>query len=464
VFAVAVGLLALAHPGPATPRAGEAAVAAGVDQPTGGGGELTLFLAGDTIITQPWSGDREPGFLALVDEVRAADVAIVNLETLFHDYGGYAQADSGGTYMTSRPELAAELAWAGVDMLANANNHTFDYGTDGVLENLDNAAKAGLVVAGAGRDLQGARAPAYFEHPRGGTVALVSATASFTPYGKASASRPDMRGRPGVNPLTVEFVVELPGLLDRAVRGAGGLLGLNSRSVPGGGWRFDALDVAFRSGGAFGVGRGHRIAPADLEANLAAVREAAARADVVVFSLHAHSQAGFSREEWLGALARQVIDAGADVFFAHGPHEIRGVELYKNRPILYGLGNFVFQYEQVERHPTEFYERLGLGADATPADARYADTANGTKGYPARREPWEGYAAVLRFAKDELLEFRLLPLDLGFGEPLPARGRPRLADAALGEHLRGYLADQSRAYGTKVRRIDERATAIDLGR
>jgi poly-gamma-glutamate capsule biosynthesis protein CapA/YwtB (metallophosphatase superfamily) len=167
---------------------------------TGANGEIALFLAGDTVITQPWSADRDPRFLALVDEIRAADVAIVNLEMLFHEYKGYPQANSGGTYMAARPEIALELAWAGVDMVANANNHTFDYGSIGVLENLNNVAKAGLVLAGAGKDLQSARAPAYFTHPDG-TVALVSAASTYVPYGKASRSRPDMHGRPGLNPL-----------------------------------------------------------------------------------------------------------------------------------------------------------------------------------------------------------------------------------------------------------------------
>ncbi len=299
-----------------------------------------------------------------------------------HDREGYAQADSGGTYMASRPELAGELAWAGIDMLATANNHSFDYGSIGILKNLENIAKAGLLAAGTGKDLQTARAPAYVEHADG-TVALVSATASFPPYGRASASRPDMHGRPGVNPLAVEFSIELPGSLSRAVRTIGGWVGLNWQERPGDGWRFDALDVQFRQGGAFDFGRGHQIDPRDLEANLAAVRTAAARADVVVFSLHAHNQAGFSRDEWLGEFARQVIGAGADVFLAHGPHRMHGIEIHEGRPIFYSPGNFVFEIEQIERYPSDYYERLGLGPNATPEDVHFATTANGTKGYPA---------------------------------------------------------------------------------
>ena len=162
-------------------------------------GNLTLFLAGDAIITQPWSGDADPGFRALIGAIRGTDVALVNLELTLHDFEGYAQADSGGMHLAARPRIAHELAWAGIDMVSGANNHAFDYGSTGVLDTLDSVAAAGMAIAGSGRDLQAARAPAYFTHPDG-TVALVSTAATFVPYGKASHTRPDLHGRPGPQP------------------------------------------------------------------------------------------------------------------------------------------------------------------------------------------------------------------------------------------------------------------------
>jgi poly-gamma-glutamate capsule biosynthesis protein CapA/YwtB (metallophosphatase superfamily) len=60
--------------------------------------------------------------------------------------------------MASPPSIAAELKWAGFDMLAHANNHAFDYGASGVLETIDHVERAGLVLAGSGPDLQRARA------------------------------------------------------------------------------------------------------------------------------------------------------------------------------------------------------------------------------------------------------------------------------------------------------------------
>ena len=49
--------------------------------------------------------------------------------------------------------------------------------------------------------------------------------------------------------------------------------------------------------------------------------------------------------DFIPIFARAVIDAGADVFVGHGPHVLRGIEIYKGKPIFYSLSNFIFQNE-----------------------------------------------------------------------------------------------------------------------
>ena len=147
--------------------------------------EISLLLAGDALLTRPWSHVRDADFLGLIEEIRDADVAIANLETVIHEFKGHAQADFGGTYMASPPHIAAELKWAGFDMLAHANNHAFDYGASGILETFEHARCEGLIVAGSGPDLQRARAPRYLQCD-GGRVALVAMAVDFVSYGKAS--------------------------------------------------------------------------------------------------------------------------------------------------------------------------------------------------------------------------------------------------------------------------------------
>ena len=407
--------------------------------------DLSLFLAGDAVITQPWSHITESRFQRLVSEIRAADAAIVNLEMLIHEYKGFPQAESGGTYVRARPEIASEIAWAGIDMVAHANNHTFDYGSIGVLENLENVTAAGLVLAGSGKDLQHAQAPRYFQAAQK-NVALVSAASTFPSFGKASRSRPDMHGRPGLNPLSITAETFIQVTKDTA-----GFLGQVSKFLGYEGSRFtrdsfNLFGLKFKVGDEHSFESGQRIIKKDLEENLKAIREARETAEIVVMSLHAHHK----MHEWLPRFAYKVIDAGVDVVFIHGPHRIRGIEVYKGRLIFYGMGDFVFQYELIERLPTEFYERFGLGDNATPEEAIRARTARKARASPADREAWESFAASLCFIKGQVAQVRILPLDLGFGQPLPIRGRPLYADRKLGKYIIGQLKKRSEEFGTKI--------------
>ena len=150
--------------------------------------------------------------------MRAADVTIVNLETLIHEFNGYAQAHSGGTYVASPPEIAGELKWAGVDMMSCANNHAFDYGSTGILED-DRARRGGRPhPCGHRRGSAGGAAACYSEMSRRNRGHGFHGRRHFTPYGRASRSRPGMRGRPGLNPLGL---TESRGGDDHACDGAG---------------------------------------------------------------------------------------------------------------------------------------------------------------------------------------------------------------------------------------------------
>ena len=408
--------------------------------------DTSIFLAGDSIITQPWSHITDPPFQRLISEIRAVDAAIVNLEMLIHEYRGYPQAESGGTHLAAPPEIATEMAWAGIDMVAHANNHTFDYGSIGVLENLENVAAAGLVLAGSGKDLQHARAPHYFKTTQK-TVALVSAASTFASFGKASRSRPDMHGRPGLNPLTTTdntfFLVpkdtaDFLGSLSKFLGYQGGRFSYDS---------FNLLGIKFKIGDRFDVEYGKRIIKKDLEGNIQSITQAVDSADIVIMSLHVHHK----MEEWLTRFSHQVIDAGVDIVFIHGPHRILGIEVYKEKLIFYGMGDFLFQSELVERLPTEAYERHGLGDDATPQDAIRVGSAGGTRSFPSDREVWESFAASLCFVNDEIAQVRLLPLDLGFGKPLPIRGRPRYADKKLGQSIIDQVKKRSEEFDTRIR-------------
>ena len=375
---------------------------------------LSIVLVGNTIISLPWSDVRDQAFVELIDEIRSADIAVANLETLIHSYKGYAQAQSGGTWMASAPQIAEELVWAGFDMVGLANNHTFDYGALGVIENTENLRNAGIVYAGAGRDLQEARRPAYVAVGNA-TVALISTASTFVPFGIASRSRPDLHGRPGLNPLTVTRKRLSHKLLWNKWAAAAGI---------------EYYDVD----------------QDDWNENLAAVKQAKANAELVIVSAHAHEKAPGSRyavPAFLTRFAQQCIENGADLFFAHGPHIPRGIEIFKGKPIFYSLGNFVLQQEMMAIQPAEFYSKRGLGDKATTEDA-YG-------GGPVAPGPeWESFVAKIQFEAGQLKQIDLIPISLGVDRPKGLRGRPFMAKAGQAEKIISNLAEISVPFGTQI--------------
>src|SRR3970040_1639878 len=153
---------------------------------------------------------------------------------LLHDYEPSPMYQSGGTWMRAEPALAKELAWAGIDVVGMANNHTGDYGPEGARLTRKYVAESGLVGAGTGENLyearegrvfgaahgRGAEAPgeslyeareARFFDAANGRVALISVASTFPEHSAASKPRGAVRGRPGLSPLrfTSQRVVTL---------------------------------------------------------------------------------------------------------------------------------------------------------------------------------------------------------------------------------------------------------------
>ena len=190
----------------------------------------------------------------------------------------------------------------------------------------------------------------------------------------------------------------------------------------------------------------------DVEEIARVVKSASALADIVIVSLHCH-EGGANRSvpaDFIPIFAKAVIDAGADVFVGHGPHVLRGIEIYKGKPIFYSVGNFVFQNETVGFFPADAYERFDLDLKATPSDFLDARTNGGKKGHPSDPAYWENMFAVCEFAERKLKEIKIYPIDQGFGRPRPQRGRPMLADGEVANRVIERLIRLSARYGTKV--------------
>lgn len=423
---------------------------------------FTMALTGDSIITRRLSVYAEPEYLKMLGLIRGADAAFTNLEMLFHDYETYAMNASGGTYMRAEPALAKELVWAGFDLVSRANNHTGDFAVEAMRLTTKYVREAGLVQAGVGESLNEAREAGFLEAAKG-RVALIACASTFPDHSRAGRSRGDMPARPGLNPLrfTTTYVTTADGLAKLREgmtaagiggRGGGGRGGAGAAGAQGPPQSINIFGERVVVGDTPGV----RTTPnkQDLDEIGAAVKSASKFADYTIVTIHAHEGGTGGRTvpaEFLVTFARAMIDAGADAFVGHGPHVLRGIEIYKGKPIFYSLGDFIFQNDTLVRFPSENYESAGLGPGSTPGDfndSRYG--ADDTRGFPADRLIWEAVVAMPRFKGKQLVEVALHPISLGFQRPRTERGRPMLANAELGKKILDDLVKLSEPFGTRI--------------
>ena len=406
-------------------------------------------LTGDSIIGRRLSVYDEPIYLQMFEEIRSADATFTNFEILVHNFEFAGAPVSGGTYMGAPPWVIDELKWAGFRLFGIANNHSFDFGTEGLLSNIHYLRQAGVVFAGAGENLARARAPGYLD-TRKGRVALIACASTFSVLSSAGEQRPDLKGRPGLNPLRFKttYSVEPSTLASLRV-----LARSANPDQPGGSsdeLRF--LGAFFRAGDKVSVKT--EPDPRDLEGILASIREARRQSDWVMVSIHAHEGAPYDREkpaEFLVSFAHAAIDAGADVFVGHGPHVLRGIEIYKGKPIFYSLANFIFENDLVQFQPQENYDQFGLPLTATPADFYDARSGKDTRGFPADQKFWESIVAEAVFNnKHELTGVELQPVVLGFGNGRTHRGRPIPASSDAAVSILDRVAKLSSSFGTRV--------------
>ena len=412
---------------------------------------FSMALTGDAIITRKLSVYNEPPFLEMIKLIRSADVAFTNFEMLLHDYEPYPMHKSGGTYMRAEPSMAKELIWAGFDIVSTANNHTGDYGSEGMRLTLKYLNDYGLVNAGAGESLEEAREAKFIETSKA-RVALVSCASTFPDHSRAGTSRGDTNSRPGLSPLrfNTEFIITKEHL-DNIKK-------LKKDTEPSKFSKEDqnSLTEINFSGRNYKVGKENEIITKtnqkDLKEIERVVGSSVHMADYTIVSIHAHEsdEKKSVPAKFLIEFSRKMIDAGADVVVGHGPHVLRGIEIYKGKPIFYSLANFMFQNETLLRVPEENYAKYNLGTEAQINDWNSKRYANDTRGFPTEREIWESVIAVPKWNKGDLFKIELYPITLGFRKKRTIRGRPMLANEVLSKKIIYDLIERSKPFGTKI--------------
>jgi poly-gamma-glutamate synthesis protein (capsule biosynthesis protein) len=221
----------------------------------------------------------------------APDLRIVNLETsvTVSDDAWFPK----GIHYRMHPRNVPCLAAAGLDCCVLANNHVLDWGRAGLAETLTSVGDAGIATAGAGHDIDAAMRPARLHVP-GKCNVLV--------FGVADASS----GVPG---------------------------GWRATSDRSGVWLLDELS---------------RDSADRLAAHVGNYRRAG---DIVVVSIHWGSNWGYEVSSAQRRFAERLIDSGAvDVIHGHSSHHARPLDIYRDKIILYGCGDFITDYEGIGGH------------------------------------------------------------------------------------------------------------------
>jgi len=431
------------------------------------GDELILAATGDSMINRRFSFFDDDKFMSLIKVLRDADVAFTNFEDLIHDFE-YPHAGTGiGHMFQVSPWVVDELKWAGIDMVSTATNHSGNYSYEVLLNTKDVLTRAGIANSGCGRNLGEARLPAFLDMKKG-RAALISAATTFSAESRATDSRPDMMGKPGINGIRLSTRYFLDHDLAKKQREIFQKLGLwggpHNLIVP---WGDDKREFGIRENFVGPLGsvifvEGEKnqvemsVSKVDVEANIRMIKEARRQADWVFMSVHTHEGEGFfpseKPAEFNISLAHACIDAGADVFLGHGSHVPRGIEIYKEKPILYSMGNFIATSNTVPRHPAAAYEPFGLGSEATPADFIDASWDPHIGFVPETKNPWwwQSAVAVVTLKRGKLTDLKLYPITLQMEAPRSQLGRPLMAVGKKAKEIIQRIKKLSEPFGTKI--------------
>lgn len=416
---------------------------------------MTFSATGDSFITRS-QFVTDQTFNKVSSLIQKAEVRFTNLEVTTHYYEGYPSAISGGTWAVAPPTVLEVLKEYGFNMLSWANNHTMDYLYGGLKATEMYLDKYGFLHAGVGKNLAEASAPKYLDFSSG-RVALIAATSTFPDFWVAGEQRPDMIGRPGINPLryTTDYVVsseemkQLKEIADKI-----NIIAERKLKVKEGFELGEQENVFMFGKYRFVIGKkaGVRTKPLkkDMDRIIKSIKAAKRQADYVIVSIHSHEMRGESKSapaNFLEIFSRKCIDEGAHAVIGHGPHILRGIEIYKERPIFYSLGNFIFQNDTVERLPADFYEKYSLDYTHTVADAFDVRSENDTKGLGANPQVWESVIAIWTMENDKLSSLILYPIELGFGLPRYQRGWPKISS---NKRILENLGELLKPYGTRI--------------
>jgi poly-gamma-glutamate synthesis protein (capsule biosynthesis protein) len=430
---------------------------------------FTLASVGDLLILRPVSQWADPGLQSVLKIVRDADIGFGNLESLISDIRNFDGPMNG--WMGTK-EVAADLKAMGFDMVNRANNHAFDSEHQGMFSTHTLLDQIGLVYAGAGKNLEDARAARFLETPKGrvGLVGMHTLNGRLDDPPGASERLGNVGGRPGVNAieLTRSLIVSADqfaalkkirdALYDRRSEYSEPLV----RTPGNDGDRlqlFNGTNGVTPATISFEVGDkpgnvSYTMNAESLRGILRSIRNGKYYSDFMIATIHAHQSGnvfqsyGDQPPDFLTELAHKSIDNGADAFVGHGVHIVRGIEIYRGKPIFYGMGEFVTQMHWA---PTDADAYRGRKLDPLTTEVTEAEMADRRPPSPTGTTiDYESMVALSRFDHGQLVEIRLYPIELRYDGPFSQWGTPRMAPPDTGRRILTRVQALSKSLGTTV--------------
>ncbi len=414
---------------------------------------MKFAAAGDAIIGRKIQPDFE-GYAEICPHLEWADASFFNLETTLNEPGEcFAAQQSGGTYIRTTKGVLPGLRRFGFNMTSFNNNHALDFSYGGLMSTLEALEESDFVHAGVGRNLAEAAAPRYLD-TGAGRVALIAVNTTFSVDMLAGEQNARVPGRPGINGLRVNKYVRVTEEEFEMVKTLADKTGINVSMLitakegynPGIKEGEAALgELKFKLGDRCEyVMELNRL---DVERVKRAIYEAKLQADYIMVSIHSHQLSGDAKEnpsQFLIDFAHECIDAGANAIIGHGPHLLRPMEVYKDSPIFYSLGDFILQLYNIELAPSEFYDKVGVPNNSTVHDLLRTRSADFTRGLMTDPRMFLNVIPLWETEGTKLKSMRLLPLMGKMDGKKCEEGLPRLCDA---EQVVSYLGKMSAPYG-----------------
>lgn len=483
---------------------------------------FNVVAVGDIIQMMPFSNRNDSNIQALVQLMQNADITFANNENTIVDRLTFRGPIA---HMEADKHVADDWRNMGIDMVTKANNHTFDCGDAGLVQNFEQLRRVGIEYVGTDYNTAEARLARFKTTPKG-IVGFIGAYAETEDHSQLFgipmkdpivvtpaqlAQLKAMRDNILARRAEVKTPIEMPNAdpegsilvfgrqfriqnasadadeeinsikrrLKHHLESKGEITYRNNsvrlnvyhsvtaeqmqqlRSIAGvntndSSETLDAFDVHFRVGSNIGE-YSFVMEPQDFRDILCEVRTGKQFSDFLSVTIHWH-QNRFSFQhysfdhypaDYQIKFAREVIDNGADFFFGHGVHTLKGVEIYKGKPIFYGISNFVFQNSQFRSWRDDAAGRAPASLEGpTVGDGETNEMRWAWLDEPENRE---ALLVSADYADGKLSRVLVYPADLGkTGRNGSMVGTPTKPTLEVANEILGRLCEYSEPFGTKI--------------